>query len=195
MGVEEAIKLNCSTIFLLPGIGHQRRQLLKYGFIAAYIDDKNHEPHYRNAVYMLFRPPDMDAFQIFLDNEYETLSRRYDRGKILDEYDYGKGYVVVVYGFPERYLSDYRLFLEGKYSRFSEEYKDLFPKKIDVLENDGSVTEQFSLPYLIFNKVKSLKEFWEEKMGVALDSDSEYWMLPNTEGKEALDITEFYKRL
>jgi hypothetical protein len=189
MGVEEAIKLNCSTIFLLPGIGFQRRQLLKYGFIAAYIDDKNHEPHYEDAVYLLFRPADMDSFQVFLDE-------RYEKGVgVIEDYDYGKGYVVVVYKFPQEYAEEYKLFLEGKYSKFREKYKNLFPTKIEVLEDDGSRRMQFSLPFLIFSKAKSLKEFWEEKIGTELEEDAEYWMVPDLDSKEVLDISEFYHKL
>lgn len=186
MGIKEAIRLNCSTIFLLPGIGLQRRQLLKYGFIAAYIDDKSHEPHYRDAVYVLFKPPDMDLFQIFLDHEYR-------RTGVLDDYDYARGYVVVVYSFPTEFMDEYQLFKKGKYSKFREKYRKLFPKKVDVLEDDGSITNTFSLPYLIFEKAESLKEFWEERVGETLERDAEYWTSPDLESKEVLDITEHYK--
>lgn len=191
MGIEEAIRLNCSTIFLLPGIGLQRRQLLRYGFIAAYIDDRNHEPHFKDSVYLLFRPPDMDLFQIFLDNEYHRASKS-GAFQIQDDYDYAKGYVVVVYKFPEIYMKEYSLFLKGKYSMFSAAYMTLFPVKIDVLQDDGSKRMEYSLPFLIFNKVDKLKEFWEEKIGEPLEEDAECWTAPDLKDKEVLDITNFY---
>ncbi len=191
MGIEEAIRLNCSTIFLLPGIGLQRRQLLRYGFIAAYIDDLNHEPHFKDSVYLLFRPPDMDLFQIFLDNEY---LRALTSGtfRIQDDYDYAKGFVVIVYKFPDMYMEEYKLFLKGKYSMFCKEYVSLFPTKIEVLQDDGSKSWEFSLPYLIFNKIDKLKEFWEEKIGEPLEDDAECWTAPNLKDKEVLDINSFY---
>jgi hypothetical protein len=189
MGIEEAIRLNCSTIFLLPGIGFQRRQLLKYGFIAAYIDDRNHEPHYKDCVYLLFKPPDMDLFQIFLDNEY---FKHRDHQVVVEDYDYAKGYVVVVYRFPEQFMNEYSLFLKGKYSLFRTVYTSLFPTKIEVLQDDGSKALEFSLPYLIFNKVDKLKEFWEEKIGEPLDKNAECWTAPDLEDKEVLNINVFY---
>lgn len=184
MGIREADDLNCTTIFLLPVTGHQRKDLLKHGFIEAYLDDKNHEPHYRNAVYLLFKPEDMESLQSFIDKEYRL------RNDILEDYDYSGGYVVVVYKIPQKYIDDYKLFLEGKYSKFSEQYKRLFPEMAETTNKAGDKEMMYTVPYLVFVKGKPIKEYWENKLGVKLDKDMEYWSVPNINGSDTLDINK-----
>ena len=44
-----------------------------------------------------------------------------------------------------------------------------------------------TLQYRIFNKTEDLKEFWEEKLDMQLDQDSEVWTM-FLEDKESLDL-------
>lgn len=182
----EREKKNCTTIFLLPSIGHTRQELLKYGFIAAYLDDVNHTVHYEEAVYCLFKPPDMANFQALLENEYDKSTT------IIEDYDYEGGYTVVVYKILERYLSEYHLFLEGKYSKFSPEYISLFPIEIFIPGPYGPIL-QHSLHYHIFNRTKDIKVYWEEKVGQTLPNDMEMWSSPNM-NEEVLDISLIQKQ-
>lgn len=179
-------KKNCTTIFLLPSVGHTRQNLLKHGFLAAYLDDVNHEIHYEEAIYMLFKPEDTLAFQKFLENEYKKASL------ILEDYDYEGGYVIVVYRIHEKYLPEYQLFLEGKYSKFSQGYINMFPTDILVEDSRGLTTMSKSLHYHIFNRTKEIKEYWEKKVGQSIPDDMELWSSPDMD-REVLDITSFQK--
>lgn len=170
---------------MLPSIGHTRQGLLQYGLVAAYLDDINHEVHYEEALYILFKPDNVAAFQKFLEEEYRKPSL------IVEDYDYRGGYIVVVYKVDERYLPEYQLFLQGKYSKFSSEYVSLFPKEIMVPLPTGKVVMKHSLHYHIFNRSKEIKDYWERKIGESIPNDMELWSSPDM-SKEVLDITLFH---
>lgn len=183
MSTEEMMK-NCTTKFLLPGIGLYWRDLLKYGFISAYIDDVNHSIHYIDSVYILYRPPDpetMELLQKFLLKE----QNRYVG--FIEDYDYSGGNVVCVYKFPTKFKNEFRLFLEGKYSKFSKEYIDLFPQETKVISEDGIRRSEYSLYYHVFGRTQSIKDYWEEKIGESLPEDAEMWSMPDIKN-ETLDI-------
>jgi hypothetical protein len=182
MGIQEIqdTRKTCSTIFLLAGIGLTRRGIIKYGFLSAYVDDINHEPHWDSSVYLLFRPDNIPEFQLFLSGE----SRK---ELIVEDYDYAGGYVVVVYRFPEEYKTEYNLFLEGKYSKFSKKYKALSPDIIRVIKN-GVEEDTYSIHYHVFNKSEYMKKYWEDQLGTSLDPEMEMWSIPDIKGKETLDI-------
>ena len=183
--ISDKEKKNCTTIFLLPGIGHSRQSLLKYGFLAAYLDDINHSVHYENALYLLFKPEDLFEFSNFLTQEHS-------KGKsIIEDYDYDGGYSVVVYLFAEKFLPEYELFLQGKYSEFRPEYTKLFPKTVKVSDPKlGIQVNKSSLQTHIFTRSKLIKEYWEKKIGQKISDTMELWSRPDM-SKEVLDITLF----
>jgi len=181
----QEVKKTCTTIFLLPGIGLKRMNLLKHGFISSYIDDKNHDIHYKNSVYVLYKPEQIEEFQKFLQSEYRRTPL------LIDDYDYPGGYVVTVYKFPDEFMKEYNLFLEGKYSKFSKKYIDLFPVRVEVFDPKAGVTkEKFSLQYHIFERTSAIRRYWEDRLGFKegeLPEDLEYWSIPEKD-KETLDI-------
>jgi hypothetical protein len=178
----EKERKNCTTIFLLPAVGQSRQHLLKYGFLAAYLDDINHEVHYEEAVYCLFKPEDASDLQLYLDIEHKR------NPQIVEDYDYEGGYIVVVYKIMEKYLKEYQLFLQGKYSKFSSEYISMFPTDIVVEDTLGMAVVKKSLHYHVFNRTKEIKEYWEKKIGEKITNDMELWSSPDMD-KEVLDIT------
>lgn len=182
MGIQEIqdTRKTCSSLFLLAGIGLTRRSLLKYGFLSAYIDDSTHEPHWKDSIYLLFRPDNVAQLQLFLTGEMS-------KGIVVDDYDYPGGYVVIVYKFPDKYMIEYNLFLQGKYSKFRKEYKDLCPDVIRVLKN-GVEEDTYSLHYHVFNKSEYIKKYWEERLETSISPEMEMWSSPDIEGKETLDI-------
>lgn len=181
--ITEKDRKNCTTIFLLPAIGHNRQELLPHGFIAAYLDDVNHGVHYEESVYLLFKPEDPVKFEEFLIAEHSTES------KLIEEYDYGGGYTILVYKIMEKYLPEYQYFLQGKYSKFSTTYINLFPTHIYV-DSNGIKTLKESLHYHVFNRTKEIRAYWERKIGEKIPEDMELWSSPDMD-KEVLDITQF----
>ena len=64
--------------------------------------------------------------------------------------------------------------------------QDLFPKVVKIRHN-GLAKEELSLQYRVFNKTQDLREYWENKIGIAFTEDMEIWSGWNEE-TESLDI-------
>jgi hypothetical protein len=184
-----------TELFLRPMLGINEAYLSRFGYVNAYLKDIDHEPEYESAIYLLFRPADLQLFDKFIQAEKRRVGNLF-----LEDYDCGYGYVVLVYKIPDQYRGDYNLFLEGKYSKFSRELIEIFPETVPRKDEWGYEKLDHSLYFHIFNKSKAMKNYWEEKIGVELSSDAEYWSIPDTStsrvseetgkrgGKEVLDI-------
>ncbi len=172
---------NCSALFLMPlyRIGIER--LKKHGFINTYLDDVFKEDISDGRLYFLFKPPDMYEFGNFLEEENER------HAYILEDYD-SPPYVIVVYKLPEEWKDDYQLFYEGKYSRFSKEYKNMFPKIV----TQGGIPAA-SIQWAVFEKAPALKEEWESEIGIELEESNELWESPRFD-REVLNINEILKK-
>jgi hypothetical protein len=142
--------------------------LIDNGFVNGYIKDGKRDIQYENAVYLLFKPTDLDKFREFLDGQYEKTK------SIIDDYDYEDGYVVVVYEINPRLKNDVELVKQGKYSQTSKKFQDIFPKVVKIRKN-GLSRDEISLQFRVFNKTEDLVQFWEDKLGVDLPEDVEVW--------------------
>jgi len=157
-----------TTIFIVPTLSISRDKLRDNIFINGYIKDGRRDVQYENAVYLLFKPENIDKFKEFLDEEYERTK------SIIDDYDYEDGYVVVVYQLNSRLEKDFELIKQGKYSETSKKYQEIFPKIVKINKN-GYQKDEVSLQYRVFNKTKDLREFWEDKLGIDFDESFEVW--------------------
>lgn len=174
-------KKTITSVFMLPTLSVSREELHKNGFINAFIDDKDKEYHFEDAIYLLFKPENIDAFRSFLDGEYERTK------KIIDDYDYEGGYVVVVYKLDMSFSDDFDLIKKGKYSKTSRRFQNLFPEKVKMLTKPEQGL-QTSLQHMIFKKDERLIDFWEERIGKSdLSIEMECWPVFNEE-REILDI-------
>ena len=161
-------KHTITSIFIVPTLSIGKDKLLDNGFVNGYIKDNKRDIQYENAVYLLFKPEDLDKFRNFLDNEYERTK------SIIDDYDYEDGYVVVVYEINPRLKGDVELVKQGKYSQTSPAFQGSFPKVVQIKKN-GLRRDEISLQYRVFNKTEDLVKFWEDKLGVDLPNDVEVW--------------------
>lgn len=161
-------KHTITSIFIVPTLSIGKDKLLDNGFVNGYIKDNKRDIQYENAVYLLFKPENLDKFRNFLDNEYERTK------SIIDDYDYEDGYVVVVYEINPRLKGDVELVKRGKYSQTSPAFQGIFPKVVQIKKN-GLRRDEISLQYRVFNKTEDLVKFWEDKLGVELPSDVEVW--------------------
>lgn len=166
------IKKNITSIFMVPTLKVPKDALKSNGFINAYIKDARREDHYEGCIYLLFKPENLDKFREFLDAEYERTKN------VIEDYDYEDGYVVVVYQLNDKYVKDFNLVREGRYSKTSTEFQKLFPRTVKIVK-DGYAKDEISLQYRIFKKNEELINFWEEKLGIDLaqvvGDDFEVW--------------------
>ena len=93
-------KHTITSIFIVPTLSIGREKLIDNGFVNGYIKDGMRDVQYENAVYLLFKPTNLDKFKVFLDKEYEKTK------SIIDDYDYEDGYVVVVYEINSKLKND-----------------------------------------------------------------------------------------
>lgn len=180
------IKKNITSIFMVPTLKVPKDALRSNGFINAYIKDADRDDHYKDSIYLLFKPENLDKFREFLDGEYERTKN------VIEDYDYEDGYVVVVYQLNDKYKKDFNFVKQGKYSKTSDEFQKLFPKIIKITRN-GLHKDELSLQYRIFNKAEDLVNFWEDKLGIDLEDtvgkDYEVWEGWD-ESKEILQINK-----
>jgi len=169
---------------MVPTLKVPKDALKGNGFINAYVKDNRRDDQYKESVYLLFKPTDLDKFREFLDSEYERTKA------VIEDYDYEDGYVVVVYQLDNKYNRDYELVKQGRYSKTSENFQKMFPKVVKITRN-GLHKDEISLQYRIFNKAEDLVNFWEEKLGIDFKSiigeDYEVWEGWNEE-KEILNL-------
>jgi hypothetical protein len=161
-------KHTITSIFIVPTLSIGKEKLLDNGFVNGYIKDNKRDIQYENAVYLLFKPEDLDKFRNFLDGEYEKTK------SIIDDYDYEDGYVVVVYEINPKLKNDIELVKQGKYSQTSPAFQGIFPKVVQIKKN-GLRRDEISLQYRVFNKTEDLVKFWEDKLDINLPSDVEVW--------------------
>lgn len=186
MSIKEGqdIRITNTTRFLLRGLNLFKEELMKYGFVNAFLDDVSHEHHYENSVYLLFKPEDLSAFEWLVESE------KLRTHLLVDEYDYPGGYIVLVYKFPAEFMDEYRLFLDGKYSKFREKYISLFPMEKKVPNKRGIPVAQPSFYHHVFKRTDTMREYWENKLDATLTEDSEYWSIPSVE-QETLNIKNY----
>lgn len=175
-----------TSIFMVPTLKIDKEDFAENNFINAYIEDVRRDVQYKNAVYLLFKPGNLDKFREFLDKEYERTK------DILDDYDYEDGYVVVVYKLDNKWKKDFGLVREGLYSRTSKDFQNVFPK-IVKLNKGSSRREDVSLQFRIFNKTDELRTYWEERLDVEFTDDMELWR-GFTYEEEKLDLDKIKEK-
>ena len=153
---------------MVPTLGFPRESLRNNNFINAFIKDENLDHEYTDAIYLLFKPDNIDKFRNFLDLEQERSS------DFIEDYDYEGGYVVLVYKLNPKFKKDFEIIKKGKYSTTSKEFQALFPKIVKIIKQ-GLNRDDISLQYRVFNRTEDLITFWENKLGVTFDNDQEVW--------------------
>jgi len=163
------IRKTITTIFMVPTLKIPRGELKNNGFINGFARDAMRDVQYKDAIYLLFRPFQIDRFRDFLDNEYERTRH------IIDDYDYPDGFVVVVYKLNTKFENDFKLVREGKYSRTSREFQNEFPKVVKIVNEGGLHRDEISLQYRVFKRTDDLVKFWEDKFNVVFTDEQEIW--------------------
>lgn len=175
-------RITVSSIFLVPTLKIEEKHIKTHGFINGYNFAPDKEEYNENFVFLLFKPKNMDNFQWFVDEEYDRTDA------ILEDFDVDKGYVVLVYRLNAAFKTDFDLIRQGKYSKTSQKFQELF-KKVKTIIREGEPKDEMSLQWKIFTKAEDLREFWEgdDMIGQRLPKDSEVWYEFNEE-KETLTV-------
>lgn len=167
-GIKEGTFDTKTTLFLLPALKLEYKVLKTLGFINAFSFVKGKS--YKDCISVLFNPDEQTELGEFIDE---------NKDRIIDEIDFGKGYTLVVFTYPVKYIRDKELFWKGKYSQFSSEYKSLFK----------AATTKFQMQ--VIKRDEALREFVEKTVGQELPEDSEVISIPE-EIYETIDLKDKY---
>jgi len=162
------VKKTITSIFIVPTLQIGREKLQHHNYINGYVNDVGTDTEYEDSVYLLFKPGNIDLFRDFLQEEYERTK------SIIEDYDYEDGFVVIVYQLDKKFKKDFELVKQGKYSKTSTQFQELFPKVVKMKRN-GYFKDEVSLQHRVFNKTQDLRTYWEEKLGVDFDESMEVW--------------------
>lgn len=161
-------KENVSTVFLLPGIeikNELKNMFYTFGFENTFLTCPPLSYPFE-VLYLLFRPQ-------VIDYEFIRFAEELQKNPcFIETIDCSKGRVLFVYRVPKRFRRDYELFLEGKYSKLSAEYKKCFQMeqfKCDAqgrpMKDNGRYVKEYTDFYHIFNRTDHVKTVWMERLG------------------------------
>jgi hypothetical protein len=170
-----------TTHFLLPTVFPNNSLMGSEFFVNAFVDDGGFKHNLDRVLFTLFK---VDV----RNPKWTSLSQRLKaKGEYLLEYfcgvQDGKHLIMMLFRIPDKYINEYINFLDGKYSKFSLDYKKLFPQK--VYNEKGNTTD--SIVWRVIHKDESLKEELERffnptpnngKNLVRFDPEDELWGIP-----------------
>lgn len=171
-------KYTKTTQFMLPSIGlTNRNHLMRKFFINSFLDDRKHRHEYERPIFVLFGVED------FKDKDwYKVYSALLKSPNYIGDYDCGiqdkKKLVMMVFKVPDEFEKDYFNFKRGKYSKFSDAYKQKFPQ--EIADENGNIKE--STLWQIMNKSPILMRLLEEDFGLdegSMDDAEEIWDRPS----------------
>jgi len=154
---------SATDMFIVPLLNIGRENLIKAGFVSAFMKDELREIEYERAVYLLFKPFKIEDFNLFVEDQRES------NMPIIDEFDHN-GYVVLVYKLPKKFEGDYEKILQGKFSETSKEYQKSFPMYYKIGEDDHML-----LQHMIFSKNEKLKEYWKKELDLTITNSDQHW--------------------
>jgi len=162
---KQETKKNSSYWFILPYFGLDNNKLFSYNLINTYLHDHTAQYQYPNCLHLLFQQP---KFNLGFNKYIEQLRQH---PNYIDSYDViGSGTFMVVFDTSE-ILDILKLFKQGKYSEFPEDFKEKYFIKYSA---DGKLTHRWK----VFQKHEDMKKIIEEKIGQYLPEGAEVWDIP-----------------
>jgi hypothetical protein len=161
------IRYNKSKTYLLPLLSdciYLEKKYYKYLKNTYILDNLD---LYNKSIYLMH---DYDKMNNSIDNyEQNIIDNIYFHDLIQD-----KNKVIYVMKFPKKYINEYNLFLEGKYSHFSEEAKNVILSYYTELYagNVNAINFLIKVKQILYKDEKLRKQI-EDELGVHIDSNAE----------------------
>ena len=164
--IDEMKNWTATKIFIVPLLGIDHKTLISNGIVNAYIQDECKGVNYERAVYLLFHPVDKFRFEQFIDGERER------KAKIIDEYDYEDGYIMLVYQYALEWNDDVKTILTGKYSKVSKKYQEFVPKTYKI-QKMGVSRDAPSMQHSIIKRLPVYIEYWKNLYDIDINYKTE----------------------
>ncbi len=112
--IDNDVNTNYTTIYLLPMLGYREEFFPKESFISAYIQEDT-----QNKLVL--------CFDNYISEEFKDIMHQLQGHKdfLSIDYDDDEKEVVVVFKIPEERIVDFNLFKIGRYTKLSNEYKEI----------------------------------------------------------------------
>jgi len=173
-----------SSFFALPMLNISLVKLGKY-FFNCFVKDNDYETLLERPLFLSFKY----EYKTLEEENYcknvhkELLEKEefitfYYAGNILDSKT-----IIYLFNVNDEFKDDYNMFLQGKYSKFRTEFKEKFSK---YFVNSNTGRREKTITGRVVNKDPELKEYWENKIGIKLNEESEVWSKPNIEEIETI---------
>ena len=162
------IRYNKSKTYLLPLLSElvQFEPMYFSNLENTYIYDDLDK--YKNCIYLLhktnFTNPQFTSYENkLLNNEY-----------FADLIDVSQDTSLYIFNFPEEYLHEYNMFIEGKYSRFGEDAKNLILSFWgEIYQNNiNAVNFLLKVKQILFKDDK-LRRQLEQEIGISISPEAE----------------------
>lgn len=150
----------------MPMLGIDRNELYwKFFFLNCYIGVEDY-PHYDNHFFLLFKFKNIPA--------YETVRKKLKEHKLykttMKHSTKNEDYFIFVFNIPKEQKNNVQLFKEGKYSKFTREYKNsIF--KVHRVKQDKPL-------YHILNKTKTRRLKLSKDLDWEIPEDVDLWDIP-----------------
>lgn len=163
---------NVSTVMLLPVVKINKKLMFnfyRFGFKNTYLFSEQLDDKYNfNPIYLLFEPEKLDLE--FAEFIFELSTNP----NFIEVKDIGYKKVLLVFKVPDQFKRDFKLFLEGQYSKVSDTYKKCFQLEKPVKNERGDIKRDISGGVImepttffhIFNKTDKLKNIYIGKLGL-----------------------------
>jgi len=179
--IKNKIPTNYSTIFLLPMLGYKPRYFHENEFISCYI----HEDLQKKIV-LCFENSSREEFK----NIIWTMQTHEDFLSV--DYEDDEKEVVVVFKVPRDKEVDYNLFKIGRYTKFSNEYKEI------LLNYSGRKTGAGKCIMMIdsLNPDYLAKKYRADKMGVSINdlTNGEVMSVPDMSREEYIKTDDLINK-
>jgi hypothetical protein len=161
-----------TTLFMLQTIFPNNSLVASEYFVNAFIDDTKFKHDLKRCIFVLFKVEPKNPRWLLFANKVKS------KLEFILEYfvgmQDGRHLMMMVFKVPERYTNEYDLFIEGRYSKFSEEYKKLFPQR--TFNEKAQPGE--SIIWQALYKSEELRKKFETYFNVEFDPEDELWGKP-----------------
>ena len=148
---------NKSCWFILPMLCDYREDL--FNVRGCFIGDKDY-PEYDENIFLLVREENTKEFTNFIKFLKKLTI-------FVKNYRPDKFHIMLVFAIPERYKSDYNMFTQSKYSRFSPVYKEQI---VSFYSADHKIKDEI---ICILYKDEKRRRYIESRIGQDLTADAE----------------------
>lgn len=160
---------NESYWFILPILELNRKTLSsKFNLVNTYLGNHLLDKEYKNCIHLIFDTkskynPEFNSYLDTVLTKHEYFLETYETE--------GVGDFGVVFFIDEDFNHILKLFKEGSYSKFPEEFIDTFFKKYN---ERGELSQE----HKIFTKHEDIKKYQENKTNEKFTEDMEVWSKP-----------------